>query len=258
MRGWIGVVAALLSIGCVTRATYEAELAANESLRHELELRELRISELGTRIRDLESTREVLELEQQSLDEERLQLIVDLNELRSGNQDLREQLEVEREIRQQQEGEIAELGGTYQRLVDQLEGEVRTGQIEIERLEGRLRVRALEQILFDSGSTEIKPEGAEVLAKVAAQIGQIADHRVRVEGHTDSNPIATARFPSNWELSAARAAGVSRFLIRHGIDPQLIEAVGRGEYRPIADNATREGRARNRRIEIVLVPEGGG
>jgi chemotaxis protein MotB len=260
VRGWIGlVIATLLASGCmVTRATYEAELAAGESLRHELELRELRISELEVRIRDLETTRETLELEQRSLGEERLQLIADLNALRGGNEELRAKLEAERDVRQRQETEIAELGGTYQRLVDELEREVATGQIEIQRLRGQLHVRALEQILFDSGSTTIKPEGTEVLAKVAAQIRQIPDHRVRVEGHTDTVPIATARFPSNWELSAARAAGVVRFLVEQGLDPALLEAVGRGAHLPIADNATREGRARNRRIEIVLVPDEGG
>jgi chemotaxis protein MotB len=260
VRKWIAlVVAALFASGCVvSRATYEAELATGESLRHELELRELRISELEARVRDLEATRETLELEHQSLGEERLQLIDDLNELRSGNDELRAQLDAEREVRQQQETEIVELGGTYQRLVDQLEREVANGQIEIQRLQGQLHVRALEKILFDSGSTTIKPEGAEVLAKVAAQIQQVPDHRVRVEGHTDTVPIATAHFPSNWELSAARAAGVVRFLIENGVDAALLEAVGRGALQPIADNETREGRARNRRIEIVLVPDEAG
>jgi chemotaxis protein MotB len=252
-------VAALVAGGCfVSRGSYEAALATNESLRHELELRALRISELEARIRDLDSTRETLELEQQSLGEERLQLIADLNELRSGNEELRTRLEAEHEVRRQQEAEIAELGGTYERLVDQLEREVSEGHIEIQRLRGRLRVRALEQILFDSGSATIKPEGAEVLAKVAEQIRQVPAHRVRVEGHTDSVPISTARFPSNWELSAARAARVVRFLVGQGVTPSTAEAVGRGPEQPIADNSTREGRARNRRIEIVLVPDEGG
>ena len=260
MRGWIGLVmVALFASGClVTRATYEAELATNESMRNELELRELRISELEVRIRDLEATRETLELEQRSLGEERMQLISDLNEIRGGNEELRAKLEAEREVRERQDTELAELGGTYKRLVEELEKELANGQIEIERLRGQLHVRALEQILFDSGSTTIKPEGTEVLAKVAEQIRQIPNHRVRVEGHTDTVPIATARFPSNWELSAARAAGVVRFLVEQGLEPALLEAVGRGAHLPIADNATREGRARNRRIEIVLVPDEGG
>lgn len=104
----------------------------------------------------------------------------------------------------------------------------------------------------------INPDGRTVLAHVAEQIGRISGHRVRVEGHTDSLPISTERFPSNWELSAARAAGVARFLVESGLDPAKLTAAGRGEFHPIATNDSAKGRARNRRIEIVLVPEDGG
>ena len=264
MRGWIrsalgGVAIALVASGCVVlRSTYEAELASNESLRHDMELRELRIEELERRVKDLESTRETLELERRSLGEERLQLIADVVAIRGGNEMLRKSLEEERSVRERREAEIADLGGTYSRLVDALEQEVAQGQVEIQRLQGRLRVRALEKILFDSGSTRIKRQGREVLAKVGAQLVRIPEHRIRVEGHSDNVPIATDRFPSNWELSAARAAVVVRFLAEQGLDARKLEAVGRGEFEPIADNATGAGRARNRRIEIILVPEDGG
>jgi chemotaxis protein MotB len=254
----LGLLVALGASGCVTRASYEAEQAQNASLRHELVQRKLRTVELEQRIRDLESSRETLQLERRSLDEERMALIADLDELRTGNVQLRTRLAAEKQVRELREAELAAIGGTYDRLVSQLEQEVSSGQIEIERLRAGLQVRALEKILFDSGSTEIKPSGKAVLAKVARQIRQIEDHRVRVEGHTDSVPIATARFPSNWELSAARAAVVVRFLIEQQLDANSVEAVGRGQMAPIADNRTAEGRARNRRIEIVLVPEEGG
>jgi chemotaxis protein MotB len=93
-----------------------------------------------------------------------------------------------------------------------------------------------------------------VLAHVAEQIRELGGHRVRIEGHTDSVPISTARFSSNWELSASRAAGVARFFVEQGLDPERLTAAGLGEFHPIAPNDSREGRARNRRIEIVLVP----
>ena len=167
---------------------------------------------------------------------------------------MRRALEDEREARTTKEAEIQQLSGTYQSLVEQLESEVRAGEVEIEELRGRLQVRALDQILFDSGSVEIKPRGREVLAKIATQLAKVTDRRVRVEGHTDDVPIATPRFPSNWELSVGRAATVARFLAEQGVAPQRLEAAGFGEFQPIASNDRPEGRARNRRIEIVLAP----
>jgi chemotaxis protein MotB len=167
---------------------------------------------------------------------------------------MRRLLTEEREARAGKEAEIAAMSGTYRNLVEQLENELRAGEVEIEELRGRLQVRALDQILFDSGSVEIKPRGREVLAKVAAQLAKVTDRRVRVEGHTDDRPIATPRFPSNWELSVGRAATVARFLAEHGVAPQRLEASGFGEFAPIASNDTPESRARNRRIEIVLAP----
>ena len=112
--------------------------------------------------------------------------------------------------RSSKKAEIQQLSGTYQSLVEQLESELRSGEVEIEELRGRLQVRALDQILFDSGSAELEPRGREVLAKVAKQLAKVSDRRVRVEGHTDDVPIATARFPSNWELSVGRAATPGR------------------------------------------------
>ena len=238
----------------VPQVHHHAEIARGRALEHDLELAGSRSDELQLQVRHLERAGQNLELERLSLDEERLELLAGLEELHQGNVSLQEDLLREREIRERREAEIAEISGTYDSLVNELEREVQQGQIEIHQLRGRLQVRALDQILFDSGRTEIKPEGAKVLASVAKQIAKIANHKVRVEGHTDSVPIATALFPSNWELSAARAAGVVRYLSSHGLSPQQLSAQGFGPYQPIADNKTREGRARNRRIEIVLVP----
>ena len=165
---------------------------------------------------DFSKSREKLLLEKQSLDVERMDLIAEIESERAGNEEMRRALAEEREARATKEAEIQAMSGTYQSLVEQLETELRAGEIEIEELRGRLQVRALDQILFDSGSVEIKPRGREVLAKVATQLAKVSDRRVRVEGHTDDRPIATPRFPSNWELSVGRAATVARFLADHG------------------------------------------
>lgn len=244
MRGRRGsaaiVLAGIVSFGCVTRGAYDAEVARAKS--YEAELSQCRV-EAG----DLRQSSERLGLERGSLAQERLDLIREL-------EDLRASLEQEKTLRVSREQEIQEISSSYGRLVEGLEKEVAAGQIEIHELKGRLQVRALEQILFDSGRADIKPAGREVLKKLAPKLQEIEGHNVRIEGHTDKVPIRTSQFPSNWELSVARAAAVARLLEASGVGAEKLSAVGFGPNRPIGSNDTREGRARNRRIEIVLVP----
>lgn len=113
--------------------------------------------------------------------------------------------------------------------------------------------------MFDSGKAELKPEGKELLLKVAEVLAGIPDQQVLVIGHTDNIPVTASRhlYATNWELSAARATAAVRFLCETGqVDPRRIGALGYGEHHPIADNATRQGRAKNRRIEVVILDHG--
>jgi len=111
-------------------------------------------------------------------------------------------------------------------------------------------------ILFNLGSADIRPGGRIVLDRIAAVIQKTSNH-VRVEGHTDNVPINTKRFPSNWELSTSRAVNVIKYLAKERkIKPQRLSAVGYGESKPVFPNDTPENRARNRRVEIVIVTEG--
>ncbi len=106
---------------------------------------------------------------------------------------------------------------------------------------------------FDSGSDQIKPAGRALLDTIATRLVSMGNH-VRIEGHTDTMPISNAKFPSNWELSTARATVIVSYLItKFGLPPDLLSAAGYSEYRPIADNETLEGRARNRRVDIVIL-----
>lgn len=115
---------------------------------------------------------------------------------------------------------------------------------------------AAEGVLFDAGSAALRIDGLVVLDRLATVIAAIPND-VIVEGHTDNTPISTALFPSNWELSTARATAVTRHLVdQRGVPAQRITASGRGEHHPVADNATAEGRARNRRVDFVIVTEG--
>lgn len=110
-------------------------------------------------------------------------------------------------------------------------------------------------ILFDSGKADIKGDHQDALTKIAAAITTL-DKYIRIEGHTDNVPISGTQYPSNWELSTARASSVARLFIGScGIQPDRIVAVGYGEYRPVGDNNTAEGRASNRRIDIIVLSE---
>jgi len=140
----------------------------------------------------------------------------------------------------------------YEELSASLDQEIKAGQVKISELQGKVTVRMGEKVLFPSGSATISANGKATLAKVADAFGSVKDRMIRVEGHTDNVPIHSERFPSNWELSAARAIAVVRFLQERGIDPRLLGAAGYGEYQPIAPNDTADGRADNRRIEISL------
>jgi chemotaxis protein MotB len=133
---------------------------------------------------------------------------------------------------------------------------VASGQIHIEQLVDGVRVGLSDEILFASGSASLNDGGRAVLTRVA---GMISDDKaiITVEGHTDSVGISKklkSQFPTNWELAGARAASVVRLLSEQGVDPKTMRAVSRGPFAPIASNDTREGRAKNRRTEILLRP----
>lgn len=115
-------------------------------------------------------------------------------------------------------------------------------------------IHIVDQILFNSGYANLTGQAFEVLQGIGRILLSNTDQYIRIEGHTDNIPIANSQFPSNWELSASRATNVLRMFIDDvGIDPRLLSAVGYGEFRPMADNFTEEGRAKNRRVEVVVL-----
>jgi chemotaxis protein MotB len=156
----------------------------------------------------------------------------------------------------EKEAQLAEVSETQEALVSELQDEIAQGQVQVQRLSGQLRVDMVNEILFDSGEGAVKSEGQGLLQKIA-EVLKKAGRPVQVQGHTDDVPISgrlAERVPSNWELSAARAVNVARFLQERGVDPTLLSATGYSEYRPRAGNDTPEGRQQNRRIEILLGP----
>ncbi len=128
-----------------------------------------------------------------------------------------------------------------------------SGSVQLEMEERGLIIRFADQIFFDLGKAELKPEALDILNQLGPMLKDLPNP-IRIEGHTDNLPINTERFPSNWELSTYRATSVIRYLVeRLHFDPDKLSAAGYGEYRPIRDNLTSTNRAFNRRVDIIIM-----
>ncbi|MEH0019052.1 MAG: flagellar motor protein MotB [Desulfobacter sp.] len=154
--------------------------------------------------------------------------------------------------------QIDELGGMIEKEMEDIVSEVRElvlfnklgGEVSVTKTEDGVVITMSDLLLFNEGGTKLSEKGLDILKKVAVVLSKLAYH-VKIKGHTDSEPISSARFPSNWELSSARASTVVRLLVENGVPPFYISAEGYAHYHPVATNDTARGRARNRRVEIV-------
>ena len=216
----------------LARFEAEVELARQEAadLRRELEMtaaqRDARVAELANAMADQEALAESIEAMRRALEE--------------ANQ---------RELAAQQRVyEFKQLLARFQSLID-------AGKLRIKIVDGRMVLELPTDILFASGSATLSAEGDAALREVGTVLAEMAGRAFQVEGHTDNVPIDTRRFRDNWALAAARALGVRETLEAAGMKPTQLSAASFGDTRPVADNATDAGKAANRRIEIVLVPD---
>ena len=143
----------------------------------------------------------------------------------------------------------------YRQIKERLQEMIDAGKLNVRVVRGRMVIDLKQDILFPSGSAELSDVGEETLREVAGALAEFPDRSFQVEGHTDNVPINTTRFPSNWELSTARAVSVVKLLADGGMNADNLSAAGYGEFQPRADNASPEGRALNRRIEVVMQPD---
>ncbi len=201
--------------------------------------------EAGSRMRALDESKRALEAQLASLEQEKSALSEERNALTE-------------EVKAK-DSELAKLKATYDSLNEKMTAEINKGEIHLTQLAGRIRVDLVDKILFDSGSAELSGRGGEVLARIGDVLAKVDDKQIQVSGHTDDSPIVdkqlAEKFPSNWELSTARAVNVVRFLSEKAKVPaKRLLAAGYGQFQPVATNANPTGRARNRRIEILLTP----
>ena len=216
-------------------------------------------SEKNQEIASLQSSRSGLEQQVGNLESQRASLEKQKDSLTKEKDSLTQQVAALEAQRAQLQASEKQVEARYDRLRADLSEEVKKGQLQIRELEGRLTVDVAEQLFFDSGRAALKDTGKQVLQKVADSLKSYEDKAIRIVGHTDNVPISGGLqkvFPSNWELSAARATTVVRFLQDNGIPPERLVATGRAEYAPVAPNDSAEGRQKNRRIEITLIDRG--
>jgi chemotaxis protein MotB len=219
-----------------TEAELGAEKGKNKTLTEQNQTLEQKITELEAQIAKLSTDIKVLE-EQNA----------DLARKAGATQDELKTLRAEKAKR------MAELQ-VYKDLFGKLKALVDAGTIQVEFRKGRLVVKLASSILFDSGKTELKAEGQTALSSLATALKSLNDREFLVAGHTDNVPIKTAKFKNNWDLSTARAVEVVQYLITQGMTSSNIGAAGYGENDPVADNANEDGKAQNRRIEVILMP----
>jgi chemotaxis protein MotB len=153
--------------------------------------------------------------------------------------------------------EAQERGKLLDDLTSRFKQMIAAGRLKVTIRRGRVVLQLHDDILFDRGEAELKPDGKKAVAEVAATLRGVGAKRFQVSGHTDSEPLTTAtksKYPTNWELSSARAIAVVKLLTDEHVDPGVLSAAGYGPYDPVASNATADGQAKNRRIEISLMP----
>jgi chemotaxis protein MotB len=210
----------------------------NQQLREDLQKKQ---DELSAREKELAAKSAMLDEQQKNIE----QLSKDLAEREQRVKELQD-------ILNRQEQLVSELKAT----IDKALAGFSSSDLTVERKNGKVYVSLSEKLLFATGSTVVDPKGKDALKKLADVLKANPDIKIEIEGHTDNVPLKSANFPKdNWDLSVLRATAIVKILTaENGLDPVRLTAEGRGEYFPVADNSTTEGKAKNRRTEIILSP----
>jgi chemotaxis protein MotB len=247
----------LLSTACVTRGTYDEAVRSADDAHAQLQRANAQEAQtaktrddLQTKLDDQIALNGQLRDELAKLGQNADKLVAEKGSLATALDDSRARLE---EVRRAQA--IADLRARFFRdLAFRLKSMVDAGDLAIALRDGRMVLQLPNDVLFASGQIELQPRGRAALKSIASVLKTIPNRHFQVAGHTDTVPIDTERFPSNWELSSARALEVMRFLVAEGVHPAALSAAAYGEHDPIAPNTNERDRARNRRIEITVQP----
>lgn len=248
------LVASLVLGACVPQGKYNEAVKSGDVARAELQR-----TQTGLEARAMEDQRRISVLTDDLARHDKMMSDLDarLAEAEGRAEALKASLDAtsaaDAQLRRAQAAAVAR-SELYRRLAFKLKSMIDARELSIVLREGRMILRMPNDVLFDSGSVVVKASGLRALGVVASVLKTVPDRHFQVAGHTDTVPISTPRFASNWDLATARAVEVVRVLTSLGLRPPLLSAAGYGEFDPVASNDTNEGRAKNRRIEIVVQP----
>jgi len=189
-------------------------------------------------------------------DEEMTALKDKITALESENAAKQKKIDELNNITGTKENKLSELEKAQQELEKRLKNEIDQYRAKLEMTERGLVLTFMAEVFFDSGKSEIKESAKPVLQQVAEVLNtKVADLKVAVEGHTDNDPIKYSGWQSNWELASARALSVLHYFVNDAkVKPERLSANSYGEFRPVASNDTAEGKQKNRRVEIIILP----
>lgn len=258
----------LLVVGCVPKGKYDDKVkkleATNVQLARTKKQAAQTQAELKSNIEELEKRIDTLENQKANLEKKLSQTRTELEEAegtismyenKAGS--LEESLKATKDeldqLRKQQRRQRERLQ-RYRDLAKKLADTFQSDQLSVKVRDGKMVIEMSDDVLFDSGRARVNENGRKVLEQLAGVLSEL-DREYLVAGHTDDVPISSARFDDNWELSTARATNVVRYLQDEGVSPENLAAAGYSKHDPIASNETEEGRAKNRRIEIILMPK---
>lgn len=236
------VSAAVLSLtACVSSSKHEQAVKDYEAKLEAANNDKKKLADLAT---ELETRLTSTEQKLITTAKDRGQLRTSLADIQKSMDEMRERQKEQRERLQ----EFQDLTRRFKKLTD-------AGTLSVKIVDGKMVVSLGSDVLFPSGSAKLSQAGVDAIKEVSLQLASIPGKRYQVEGHTDNVPIATAVFPSNWELASARALSVVRTMIDSGMPGDRVSAASYGEFQPVHANDSTEGKAANRRIAIVIVPD---
>jgi chemotaxis protein MotB len=246
-----GVLAALVTACGPSQEEYDAQVARVAELEGQLEEANRRNQQAQEQIGALTAENSAMTDRLQALGEDVSQLRARAGQLSTDLDEARRVAEeLARRERQQQE-RLA----TFRTMLCRLRAVIDSHQLRVRIVRGQMVIELPSNILFSSGSADLSTEGESALRQVAEVLREIPNRHFQVAGHTDNVPIRRSRYQSNWELSAVRALRVLQYMQDEGgVEGTVLSAAGFGQFAPVASNDTEEGRAENRRIEIILMP----
>lgn len=211
----------------------------------------LMIENLVDQLKEKGASLEEVEAKQSEMKSQREKMLAEREKLLKEQNELMAELEQVRKLKEAAEKRNAE----FKKIMSKLKSMIDAGKLSVVIRKGRMIVSLSSDILFPSGRTNLTDEGKDAIAELCETLKTLEGRSFLVVGHSDSSPIKTKRFPSNWELSSQRAIEVTRLMVENGVKPEMLSAAGQAEFDPIVENDTPENKAKNRRVEIVFMPK---